>query len=108
MLFNDFVDNNNRATNVWCNLNSDFKVIYLSDFVPDNYLPCEIENYTRDSFLSNNKATVTLEDITIQFGSSLDRLYSRAHSSVTSNPYQTYTQDIFATYEHTVYDKTII
>lgn len=74
--------------------------------VPENYIPSDIEPYINNSFLHVNRATITLEDINVKFGYSLDRLFNRAHSSTTTTPYQTYTQDVVATYDHIVYDSS--
>jgi hypothetical protein len=106
MLLTTFKDSNNQPSYIWAPLSSDFKLIYLSDVIPDNYQPSDIEQYIKNSFLNNANATVTLEDITIVLGLSLDRLYTREHSSVTNNGYQLYTADVPATYLHTVYDST--
>ena len=104
ILVNNFVDRNNSLTPIWIPINSDFKFLYLSDTMPDNYRRSNIDPYIDNSFLNVNTATITLEDISLTFGYHLENLYTRSHSALTVDRYQTYTNDVVLRYTTNVYD----
>lgn len=99
-----FRDNNNAAAVINIGLDSVLEVVYVSNIVPINYVASSLDDYIYNSYLSVGRAVVTLEELTVKFGSYLEALYTQVHTSVGMQGYQTYSEDVPARYTATVYD----
>lgn len=100
----NFIDTNGQITSVKLDLLHQLDLIYTSNIIPNGYEQSDMDELITSSYLSGTRCVVTLEEVTIQFGIYLQRLYSGVHTSVGDNKYQVYTQDVPMRYTQRVYD----
>lgn len=100
----NFKDQNNITTNIFIDLNSKIDILFLSEYIPQNYTPTTLDTLIYNSYLLSNRIVVTQEELNIEFGKTLEYLYKRLHSSTGDQPYATYDSDVYLTYSHDVYD----
>lgn len=100
----NFKDANGNQANIYIELTSALKVIFISNYIPPNYVPSNLDNYIYGSYLTIGKSVVTLEEITVEFGKYLKYLYSPVHLATTVRKYQTYTEDVPLRYNTNVYN----
>jgi hypothetical protein len=101
-----FKDSNGSATEIEPNIKDTFKIVYTLNSKPTGYASSSSDQLLFGSFLAYDRAVVTEEDIALEFGAYLDRLYHRLYIAQGTDVYQTYTQDIPLTYEENVYGTT--
>ena len=101
---NNFKDSNGAYIQVAIPLNSAIELIYVSNSVPLQFKASELDKYIYGSFLSIDKAVITLESLDVKFGDWLEHLYTRVHTSVGTDEYMTYEEDVPLRYESIVYN----
>lgn len=100
----NFVDSNGTVANITIGIDSVLELIYVSNVIPSNYVPSEMDNYIYNSFLTVGRCVVTLEEFNAKFGEHLNMLYTTVHTSTGVEQYQTHTENVPARYTATVYD----
>jgi hypothetical protein len=101
-----FKDNNGIVAQIEPNINDTFKIVYTLNDRPTGYNTSNSDQLLFNSYLAYNRAVVTEEDISLQFGVYLDRLYRRLYIAQDVDQYQTYPNDVPLTYEEDVYGTT--
>jgi len=100
----NFRDVNNNLITIGIQLDSKLEIIYVSNIIPPNFIPSNIDNYIYGSYISVNKCAVTLEEIKVKFADYLEYLDTRVHTSVGNQSYKVYTQNVPLRYMFNVYD----
>lgn len=100
----NFRDNNNNVAHIAIDLDSKLEVLYLSNIIPTRYVSSDLDRYIHNSFLNIGRAVVTLEELDMQFGFKLDRLFTQIRTSTGVNDYELHTQDEPMRYDSTVFD----
>ncbi len=85
-------------------LESKLEVIYVSNVIPLNYESSGLDEYIYNSYLTVGRCVVTLEEVNIKFGDWLERLYTQVHSSVGSQDYEVWEEDVPLRYTSNVYN----
>jgi len=98
-----FKDNNGVIAEIKPKIVDTFKILYTLNNRPTGYTFSSSDQLLFGSYLAQNKAVVTEENIKLQFAAYLDRLYHRLYIAQDVDLYQTYTQDVPLTYEEDVY-----
>jgi len=98
-----FKDSNGSFTEIEPNIKDTFKIIYTLNNKPSGYTSSSSDQLLFGSYLANDRAIVTEEDISLQFGVYLDRLYHHLYITQEEDVYQRYIQDVPLTYEEDVY-----
>lgn len=101
---NNFKDSNGAYIQVGIPLDSKIDLIYVSNTIPLRFVASELDQYIYGSFLAIDKAVVTLETLDCKFGSWLEYLYTRTHTSTGTYTYLTYEEDVPQRYTSTVYN----
>lgn len=86
-------------------LNNVFEILYLTNSVPvTNYIRSGIDDIFAKFIAPDFTFGITQEKIKLQFGFTLDTLWARSRSVVSSSNYQKYTTDIPWLYDQDVYE----
>ena len=94
----------NQPTLSGAALLTDFDIIYTTNYsVGGQYIPSVIDNLLGTFILPNGSIGITHEILRVNFGYSLDRLWSRARSVISTTKYKTWATDIPRTYEEDIY-----
>lgn len=101
----NFYDANALAASVAVDLHSKLEILYVSNVLLPEYAPSPMDQYVNNSFLAGRYSAVTIEDIYINFGDYLERLFTANHTAVGYEAYETYEEDVPLRYTQTVYDR---
>lgn len=81
-----------------------FDILYAVDAVMDTqWIAAEVDTILGRQYLPLSAVGVTHEALAVQFGTSLDTLWARSRSVISTIVYETYDADIPATYQADVY-----
>lgn len=106
----NFLDEVNVNTTITVPLDATMNLIYFTNNLPPFFKPTAMDRYSRSEVIPSGVGVVTLEALTIKFGTWLKYLYSRVHTSTGLEDYLVYSDNVVALYDKTVYasDNTIL
>lgn len=100
----NFRDTNGDRITIDLNLTEELNICYMTSNIPVIFEAKEMEELINSSYLTGKFAIVTQEIHKIKFGSSLEHLYSRIHTSTGLTEYKTYDDVVYKKYNETIFD----
>lgn len=89
---------------VYSPLECEFEIYFTSsNRMPNTWKPDSIDLLLGKLYLPPHSCALAHEKLRVRFGWSLDNLWCRARSIISSDDYLRYTEDVYLTYEHDVY-----
>lgn len=106
----NFVDANGVKASIFIELDCKLEMLFVCDNIARAFVPTEMDNFIRTSYLVGNRCAVTLEEIRLVFGHHLKHLFSSVHSSVGQQQFEINSTDVYLRYNKTVYasDNTVL
>lgn len=89
----------------WVDLETTFTLIYHTSLSSVNFVPDETDAMLGKFMLPNGHVGGSREEVNLIFGHALNNLWRRSHSYFRDKVYQTYEEDIAATYDVDTYEK---
>lgn len=101
----NFINHSGLGTGVDIELAKDIKLMFLTNALSEGYEEGPMDALIAGSTISTsaNTAVVSMENLHVEFGDRLDRLYSRIHTSVGDAEYEVYETDVHATYGYSIW-----
>ncbi len=94
---------NNNYIDVMCPLSGIFNIIYTTTSIPVGYTKSKLDSILGKFLLPPNAAGITQEQVNVTLGLPLENLWTRSLVNNIGNSYQTYPENIPATYANNVY-----
>jgi hypothetical protein len=86
-------------------LSQQFELFYITHSIPENFAPIPETLLLGKFLLPDNSEVITHEKILLQFGNSLEQLWTQSRSIFSGTGYDVYTEDMPLRYANEVYER---